>query len=190
DTLDGKGIDGLAGKGVHRHLQVEVVLLEVPRRDGRAGGLVVSDHDVVAVCDEAVDVAAQHVVVIDVEGERELDGWSLLRLVGDKVVLDKLVHVPDDGADKVLAGLVVIERLPRATDTFSIAKPRCFKSLADDGTKSVLAIHAEGEILVPMLQCRGVMPAEDKMVGLVEGLPALYHLVVILPAALGGEFER
>src|SRR5690606_22834104 len=29
DTLDWKGVDGLAREGVHRHLQVEVVLLEV-----------------------------------------------------------------------------------------------------------------------------------------------------------------
>src|SRR5690606_32588852 len=70
DTLDWKGVDGLASEGVHRHLKVKVVLLKVPRRDGRAGGLVVSDHDVVAVCDEAVNMAAQHVAVIDVEGER------------------------------------------------------------------------------------------------------------------------
>src|SRR5690606_4640646 len=101
-----------------------------------------------------------------------------------------LVHVPDNVADKVLAGFVVIERLPRATDTISIARPRCLQCLSNNVAKSVLAIHAEGEILVPVLQCRGVMSAEDEMVGLVEGLPALDHLVVVLPAALGGEFER
>src|SRR5690606_3010864 len=89
-----------------------------------------------------------------------------------------------------LAGLVVIERLPRATDTFRIAKPRCLQGLSNNGAKCVLTVHAEGEMLVPVLQCRGVMSAEDEMVGLVKGLPALDHLVVIFPAALVGEFER
>src|SRR5690606_22645388 len=150
--------------------------------DGVARGFLGHDEFLPAVGPNAVEMAAEHDVVRDLEGEGELHGGSA---VGEAVGLDagrglvsELVHIPDDGADQAEAVFRVVRELLGAA-----VGPGLQHRLLYDLEEGVLDGVTGGAVFVKVLESGGVETAEAKMNRGDFWSDPLDHGVVVFPRA-------
>jgi len=162
-----------AEEGVHTHLRIGGIALEVALRDCGLCGLLILNIWVMGVLDYAVEVAGEEEVVVDWENYRMLDGGGAIREDhGLRCVVREVVEIPDDGADKVRTVLGRVAGFPRParigdghTLIVHLIIPGHNHGIGNHVFNRVLARDSVGDGFVKILEGRRVMQAEPKMHG-------------------------